>query len=102
MRQVFLKLRKVNYTNKTMKANPVLGMLVSIFIILIIALAFTNFNQPGVSAQSPGAASLQLQTTPTPPANGDSEVGSTDGILLMGALIALIVTLPLLFRKKKR
>jgi hypothetical protein len=85
-----------------MKANHIFGIIASLFIILIIALALTNFNQPVVSAQSTGAESTQLQITPLPPEDDISEIGSTDGILFMGVVIVLIVTLPLLFRKKRR
>jgi hypothetical protein len=40
------------------------------------------------------------QPTPTPITQLESEIGSTDGILVMGIVIVLIVTLPILFRKK--
>ncbi|WKZ36013.1 MAG: hypothetical protein QY332_20585 [Anaerolineales bacterium] len=85
-----------------MKATPILGTLVPLSIVLFITLALTNFNPPAVSAQSPGVTSVLVQTTPTPPADGVSEIGSTDGILFMGVVIVLIVTLPLLFHKSRR
>jgi hypothetical protein len=49
------------------------------------------------------AASLSLQvTTPTPSANDVSEVGSTDGIVIMGIVLVIVATLPVLFHKKKK
>ena len=72
-----------------------------LFIVLVIALAISTFNQPVVSAQNLGAASLSLQTTPTPAAGDASKIGSTDGIFIMGAVIVLIVIMPVLFHKKK-
>ncbi|MBI5822678.1 MAG: hypothetical protein HZB18_01530 [Chloroflexi bacterium] len=82
-----------------MKTSPI-PTIVLLFIILVSLLAFANFNQPAVSAQS--TAGLALQTTPTPPVDDTSVIGSTDGILIMGIVIVLIITLPLLFRKKRK
>ena len=73
----------------------------SLFIALVIALAVVTFDPPVVSAQNMGAASISLQTTPTPAAEGVSEIGSTDGIFIMGAVIVLIVIMPVLFYRKK-
>jgi len=42
-----------------------------------------------------------LQTTPTPIEEDISVIGSTDGIMLMGIIISLIVIVPVLFRRKK-
>ena len=41
-----------------------------------------------------------LQTTPTPQAQDKSEIGSTDGIVLMGGIIVLIVFAPILISRK--
>lgn len=46
------------------------------------------------------AAAFFLQTTPTPEKADQSEVGSTDGIVVMGFLIVAIVTVPILLRRK--
>ncbi|HEY5731919.1 MAG TPA: hypothetical protein VIS72_17870 [Anaerolineales bacterium] len=46
-------------------------------------------------------AAFFLQTTPTPPDGEDrSVVGSTDGIVVMGAVIALVVLIPILVQRK--
>jgi hypothetical protein len=68
----------------------------------MLALVLPNFNQTAVAAQSTIAASSSLQSTPTPQAEDVSVIGSTDGILIMGIVIVLIVTLPLLFHKKRK
>lgn len=75
-----------------------------VFIVVVFALiAATNFDHPTVSAKNLGAASLSMQiTTPTPPAENVSEVGSTDGIVIMGFVLAIVVILPLLFHIKKK
>ena len=73
----------------------------SLLIALVVALAVATFDLPVVSAQNMGAASISLQTTPTPAAEGVSEIGSTDGIFIMGAVIVLIVIMPVLFYRKK-
>ncbi len=72
-----------------------------VLIIVILALVLINFNQPAVSAQGSRTAMASLQTTPTPQTEDVSVIGYTDGILVKGIVIVLIVTLPLLLRKKK-
>ena len=83
-----------------MKTSPFFGIAL-IFITLVFVLASTNFGQPQASAQNLGAASLSMQI-PTPTQSGEdlSEVGSTDGIVVMGFVLVAIVTLPLLFHRK--
>ena len=41
----------------------------------------------------------QYQITPTPTLEGISHPGSTDGIMLMGIIIVIIVLLPIIFRR---
>jgi hypothetical protein len=87
-----------------MKTSPVFGIAL-IFLTLVFVLASTNFGQPEAAAKNLGAASLSMQI-PTPTQSGGdlSEIGSTDGIVLMGFVLVAIVTLPVLFhgRRKKR
>jgi hypothetical protein len=77
-----------------------------LFIMLVFVFASVSFSQPRVAAQNLGAATLYQQIeTPTPNGEDLSEVGSTDGIVIMGFVLVAIVTLPLLLqssRKKKR
>lgn len=83
-----------------MKTKTVLWISV-LFILFSAILWIAILGQPTVSAQNLGAASLALQATPTPPAEDISEIGSTDGIFIMGVVIILIVTVPVLFPRKK-
>ena len=56
-----------------------------------------------IQSPEPGSntgAALFLQTTGTPQPQGESEIGSTDGIVVMGGLIALIVVIPIFLRRK--
>jgi hypothetical protein len=58
-----------------------------------------NFDLPSVAAKDMTINTVQV--TPTPPVEDSSEIGSTEGILIMGIVIVLIVTLPLVFQKRK-
>jgi hypothetical protein len=62
--------------------------------------ALPGMNDRSAFSQDADPVPLQQALTPTPPAQGVDEIGSTDGILLMGFVIALIIILPLFFRKK--
>ncbi len=84
-----------------MKTAYIFGIAL-IFITLVFVFASENFNQPEASAKNLSAASLSMQiATSTPPAEDRSEVGSTDGIVIMGFVLVIVVTLPVLFRRKK-
>jgi len=83
-----------------MKTTLTLTVSILFFILLMFVLV-PNSTQPSVLAQESNA--IILQTTPTPQTADDTSViGSTDGILIMGIAIVVIVTLPLLFRKKPK
>ena len=45
------------------------------------------------------AAALFMQATSTPVQKDLSEIGSTDGIVIMGFVIALIIILPILLQR---
>jgi hypothetical protein len=85
-----------------MKTSYIFGIAL-IFITLVFVLASVNFDRPEVSAKNLSASSLSMQiATLTPPAKDVSEVGSTDGIVVMGVVIVIIVTLPVLLHKKRK
>jgi hypothetical protein len=86
-----------------MKTSYIFGISL-IFIVLVFAFtAVVNVDQPKASARNLSAASLSMQVaSPTPPARDSSEVGSTDGIVIMGFVLVTIVTLPVLFHKKRK
>ncbi|MBL8049929.1 MAG: hypothetical protein JNM46_01795 [Anaerolineales bacterium] len=76
------------------------GFVALLLITLTLGLAASNFISADAFAPHATAGLIIQQPTPTPTAQLDSEIGSTDGILIMGIVIVLIVTLPILFRKK--
>lgn len=70
---------------------------------LLIALAGTavTYTNKISGSNDLTTASLFFQTAPTPTVEVDrSEVGSTDGIVVMGGVIVLIVLVPILVRYK--
>ena len=74
-----------------------------LFFSLILALACTGFTYTtGLSGfTNQTGAALFFQTTSTPQIEEDkSVVGSTDGIVIMGGVITLIVLVPILARRK--
>ncbi len=81
-----------------MKTTHIFGI-IFLFIVLMFVLVIANFSPSFASAKVMMASSLQ--TTPTPIEEDISVIGSTDGIMLMGVIISLIVTIPVLFRRKK-
>jgi hypothetical protein len=84
-----------------MKTSYIFGIALIIIVLIFVLVAATNFDHPTVSAKNLSAASLSMQiTTPTPLVGDRSEVGSTDGIVIMGFVLVIIVTLPLLFHIK--
>jgi uncharacterized ion transporter superfamily protein YfcC len=86
-----------------MKTSHIFGITL-LFILLVFLLAVgANFDHHTASAQNLSAASFPLQNpTPTPIAGDHSEVGSTDGIVIMGVVLVIVVTVPLLFRRKRK
>jgi hypothetical protein len=57
---------------------------------------FVPFTTPGDF----GAAVFSMQPTSTPKPDDLSEIGSTDGIVILGILITLIIIVPILLRRK--
>lgn len=72
-----------------------------LFTALVFMLVAANFYPSSVAAQNLAAMSAPLQITPTPAIDETTVIGSTDGIMLMGIVISLIVIIPMLFRVKK-
>jgi hypothetical protein len=86
-----------------MKTSHIFGITL-IFIMLVLALvAASSFDHPTTSAQTLGAAALHRQVaTPTPTAQDQSEVGSTDGIVIMGFVLTATLIVPFLILRKRR
>jgi hypothetical protein len=66
----------------------------------VLALASAALSQPTLAPDDLNAAALSLQGTATPVAEEVSEIGSTDGIMLMSIVIVLIVVVPILLRRR--
>jgi hypothetical protein len=72
-----------------------LGSLLALF-----SAALTAFTPRGMEGTFSAAAFFMMQPTSTPKPKDVSEIGSTDGIVIMGILIALIIIIPILLRRK--
>ena len=76
-------------------------ILVPVFFLVLActSIAFSA-KAPTLNNTLTGSFVAQAQETPTPPITEDnSEVGSTDGIIIMGGVIAVIVLLPILLHR---
>jgi len=73
-----------------------LGLVLALFATALTY--FTPSTQEGAFDVS--AAFFSMQPTSTPQPQDLSEIGSTDGIVIMGILIALIIIVPILLRNK--
>lgn len=93
---------QIPFIMNIMKAKNIFGIIALLLSILTLLLVLTNFNPPAALAQNASSNLTAFQqATPTPQVEDASEIGSTDGILIMGVVIVLIVTLPLIFQKRK-
>lgn len=72
-----------------------LGLVLALF-----SAALSNSAPPALEGNLGAAAFFMLQPTSTPQPKDLSEIGSTDGIVIMGILIALIIIVPILLRRK--
>lgn len=83
-----------------MKPIHILILAALIVLLLATALILSAFHQPMIPVT--GVDPLSMQSKIVSPQTEDlSEVGSTTGIFIMGAVIILITTVPMLARKKK-
>jgi len=79
--------------------RPAIVIALTVFLALSCAMIAFSTKPPSVNKLT--EAAFLIQATPTPPVEEDrSEVGSTDGIIIMGGVIALIVLLPILAQRK--
>lgn len=74
-----------------------MGLLLAIF---SAALTFSIAIQSENLKNNNTGAALFLQATATPQPEGESEIGSTDGIVVVGGVIVMIVVVPILLRRK--
>jgi len=86
-----------------MKTSYIFGIALFLIVLIFVLVAAVNFEHPVASAKDLSAAAFSLQTdSPTPRVEGISEVGSTDGIVIMGFVLVIVVMVPLIFRRKRK
>ena len=68
-------------------------------LLALFSAALTYSTPPALEGAFGAPAFLILQPTSTPRPKDLSEIGSTDGIVLMGFLIALIIIVPIILRR---
>jgi len=74
---------------------------ITIVLSLTLALLSAAITSPAPVFPLPELSGVTLQqTTPTPQAGDNSEIGSTDGMVIMVAIIVLIVFVPILINRK--
>ena len=94
------KLRMI-YLPGMKKYSRIASILILALLLALLVTAFTQSLASRASMTKAGSfAALDFQATVTPPPEDRSEIGSTDGIVAMGGVIALIVILPILARRK--
>ncbi|HLO14432.1 MAG TPA: hypothetical protein VK206_06370 [Anaerolineales bacterium] len=69
-------------------------------LVLALLSAALTYSAPPAMQGNLAATVFSLQTTKTPQPQDVSEIGSTDGIVAMGFLIALIIVIPILLQRK--
>jgi hypothetical protein len=84
-----------------MKSHHFLGIAVLIVLLLAATFVVSAFHQPLVPVTGLEASAVQNKAVPAQIDTDLSEIGSTSGILVMGFVIVLIISGPLIFRKKK-
>ena len=84
-----------------MRKNIRPALIFTTIIFLAISCTMVAFSSKFPSQNNTTNATFLLQTSPTPAVEKDqSEVGSTDGIIIMGGVITAIILLPLLLQRK--
>lgn len=70
------------------------------FLLALLSAALTYSTPPAMEGALGSTPFFGMQPTSTPQPNDLSEIGSTDGILIMGILITLIIIVPILLQRK--
>ena len=70
------------------------------FALALFSAALTYSTPPALQGTF-GASAFFTQTTAIPPPQELSEIGSTNGIVVMGFLIAVIIVIPILVRRNE-
>ena len=80
--------------------RPIITIILG-FVLALFSAALTYSTPPALAGIFDGDTAIFMQSTSTPPHQDLSEIGSTDAIVVMGFLIALIVIIPVLVRRKE-
>jgi hypothetical protein len=72
---------------------------VGLGLVLALFSAALTYSAPPNVQGTPVSAQLFVQPTETPEPEDLSEIGSTDGIIVMGLIIALIIVIPIMVRR---
>ena len=76
-------------------------MIITVSLLLALFIASVTYTEKIAGLGNSTTASLLLQTTPTRQVEKDqSEVGSTDGIVIAGGVISLIILIPILIEQR--
>ena len=78
--------------------RPIITM--GLGLVLALFSAALTYSAPPTTQGDLAAAVFSLQPTTTPQPKDLAEIGSTDGIIILGFIIALIVIIPILLRRK--
>ena len=78
--------------------RPIITM--GLGLVLALFSAALTYSAPPATQGDLAAAAFFLQPTTTPQPRGLSEIGSTDGIIVLGFIIALIIIIPILLRRE--
>lgn len=73
---------------------------ITLSLVLAALSAALTYSAPVPMRGSFSSGALFQQVTPTPQQEDASEIGSTDEIMIMGGLIALIIIAPIFLRRK--
>ncbi|HJQ14242.1 MAG TPA: hypothetical protein VJ830_05780 [Anaerolineales bacterium] len=95
-------MKKLIHTATARRASlvrPLITLVIGLLLALLSA-ALTYSAPPAMDETTGDPAFLVLQPKSTPQSNDLSEIGSTDGIVVMGFVIALIVIVPILLRRR--
>jgi hypothetical protein len=95
-------MKKLMHTAAARRASlvrPLITVAIGILLALLSA-ALTYSAPPAMDGTMDVPAFFVMQPTSTPQPNDLSEIGSTDGIVVMGFVIALIVIVPIVLRRK--
>lgn len=84
-----------------MKPTHILGISILIVFLLATTLVVSAFHQPSEPAVGLDMLASQSKVLPAQIDTDLSEIGSTTGIFIMGSVIVLIISAPLLLRKKR-